>query len=289
MIAIRGIWRSLWLLLAVSSCLPLAAQPHRQLLVREWKLDDLSPGFDLAELDPQDRTEALMLLEQLRQHARFHFRADSTYRFTMDKEESGTWEYKAQDSTLLTYRMGVDEPDTFRILKLGPDSLHMVMDDRVRNAEYSYKLVPAFALPGGMARFIVGAWGLGRVEYDTRQVPDLRHRDLLRQQMDSLRLGSYFHFTPEGRFRIRLLGSESAGHYSISNQNYLTLVEDETQARTGFIISAASPDAVLLVSNDPQRVPPNLQLVLVPMQNPDVYRHNPQQPVQQQGAPWRKP
>ncbi|MBX3102301.1 MAG: hypothetical protein KF690_07335 [Bacteroidetes bacterium] len=262
----------------------LQAQPDRALLIRTWRLEDLYPGYDLAELSSSDRADALIMLEQMKQTAQFDFRADSTYHFVLDGEERGRWQYDAGHKQLLTYRMDASRPDTFRVERLTPDTLRMETYDWVRDASYRYTLVPMFSLPTGMARHIIGEWTIGRIEYDTRLVPDERQQAALRQQMDSLRTGSRWQFTAEGAFSIQMLGEETTGRYSVTNGNYLTTVEPNG-ARTSFIISAASPDAVLLVSNDTQRTPASVQLVLVPYRADAPIRTPAGDP---QTGPWRK-
>jgi hypothetical protein len=273
------------LLLALLFAGPLLAQPDRGLLLRTWRLEDLYPGYDLAELSAEDRADALLMLGQMKQTASFEFRADSSYRFELEGREQGKWTYHPDLKQLRTHRAGVSRPDTFFIEVLSPDSLRMRTYDWVRDAEYRYTLVPMFTPPTGSARNLIGQWTIGRIEYDTRLVPDPRQQQALRLQMDSLRLGSRWEFTEVGTFRIRMLGTETAGRYSVTNGNYLTTIEPDG-GRTSFLISAASPDAVLLVSNDPNRTPASVQLVLVPLKA-DAPGNRPPGTPQRQDGPWR--
>jgi len=235
-------------------------------LCGEWRLEAYDPGYDLHSLPAEARAQVQLSIQQLRQEARFVFRADSSYLFDLPggKPEQGTWQ--ASPAYILTEH-GASRPDTLWIELQRADTLRLRLHDLVADADYRFTLVPAFQLTG-LGAFVPGRWQLSRVEYDPQEIQDARRRVALARQIDSLRTQSEFVFDKDGSFRIRLLGSTTQGQYRVAGTRLTAL--EEGGGRTVFTLAAASSSALLLISYDPTRSPQTLQLVLTPWQAPST-------------------
>lgn len=252
------ITKALFLLCMLGWAIPARGQGCT--LCGEWLLADFDPGYDLSTLPPEARAEVQLLVEQMRQTGSFVLRADSTYTFRLGQEENGYW--TKTDEYILTNH-GASRPDTLWIEQYRADTLRLRMHDMVADQDYRFTLVPAFQLRG-MAAFLPGTWQLSRVEYDPREVQEAKYREALRTEIDSLRRNSRLYFSKDGYFHFRMLGSENEGRYQVAGSNLTTI--EESGARTTFTIGAASTQALLLISYDPDRTPRTLQLVLTPIQ-----------------------